>query len=43
MITPEAVWGVDITELLPLRAFSTFSVQCRYDDETDELGLDRTA
>lgn len=35
--------GVDITELLPLRAFSTFAVQCRYDDEPDELGLDRTA
>lgn len=35
--------GVDITELLPLRAFSTFAVQSRYDDEPDELGLDRTA
>ena len=35
--------GVDITELKPLRAFSTFAVQCRYDDDPDELGLDRAA
>lgn len=34
---------MDITELLSLRAFSTFAVHCRYDDEPDELGLDRTA
>jgi len=27
----------------PLRAFSTFAVQCRYDDDPDELGLDRAA
>ena len=27
----------------PLRAFSTFAVQCRYDDDPDELGLDRGA
>ena len=35
--------GVDITELLPLRAFTTFAVQCRYDDEPEHLGLDRAA
>jgi len=35
--------GVDITEMKPLRAFSTFAVQCRYDDDPDELGLDRAA
>lgn len=34
--------GVDITELLTLRAFTTFAVQCRYDDEPELLGLDRT-
>ena len=32
---------VDITALLPLRAFTTFAVQYRYDDEPDELNLDR--
>ena len=35
--------GVDITELLQLRAFTTFAVQCRYDDEPEHLGLDRAA
>jgi hypothetical protein len=35
--------GVDTTDLLPLRAFSTFAVQCRYDDEPEELSLDRIA
>lgn len=35
--------GVDVSELLPLRAFTTFAVQGRYDDEPEELGLDRTA
>jgi HEPN domain-containing protein len=35
--------GVDITELLALRAFTTFAVQCRYDDEPENLGLDRAA
>lgn len=35
--------GVDTTELLPLRAFTSFAVQYRYDDEPDELSLDRTA
>ena len=35
--------GVDITDLLSLRAFSTFAVQCRYDDEPEELSLDRVA
>ncbi len=34
--------GVDTTDLLPLRAFSTFAVQCRYDDEPEHLSLDRT-
>ena len=33
--------GVDITALLPLRAFTTFAVQYRYDDEPEELNLDR--
>lgn len=33
--------GVDITDLLPLRAFTTFAVQYRYDDEPEELSLDR--
>ena len=33
--------GVDITALLPLRAFTTFAVQYRYDDEPAELNLDR--
>ena len=32
-----------ITALLSLRAFSTFAVQCRYDDEPEELSLDRAA
>ena len=35
--------GVDITDLLPLRAFFTFAVQSRYDDEPEELSLDRAA
>ena len=35
--------GVDTTDLLSLRAFSTFAVQCRYDDEPEELSLDRAA
>ena len=35
--------GVDVSELLPLRAFTTFAVQGRYDDEPEELGLDRIA
>lgn len=35
--------GVDTSELLPLRAFTTFAVQFRYDDEPEELSLDRTA
>jgi HEPN domain-containing protein len=33
--------GVDTTDLLPLRAFTTFAVQYRYDDEPEELSLDR--
>ena len=33
--------GLDTTDLLTLRAFSTFAVQCRYDDEPEELSLDR--
>jgi HEPN domain-containing protein len=35
--------GVDISGLLPLRAFTTFAVQGRYGDEPEELGLDRGA
>jgi HEPN domain-containing protein len=35
--------GVDVSELLPLRGFTTFAVQGRYDDEPEELGLDRVA
>lgn len=34
---------MDVSELLPLRAFTTFAVQGRYDDEPEELGLDRIA
>jgi HEPN domain-containing protein len=34
---------VDVTPLLPLRAFTTFAVQGRYDDEPDDLGLNRVA
>ena len=33
--------GIDIQELLPLRAFTTFAVQCRYDDDPEPLRLDR--
>lgn len=35
--------SVDVRELLALRAFTTFAVQGRYDDEPEELGLDRIA
>ena len=35
--------GVDASELQSLRAFTTFAVQGRYDDEPEELGLDRVA
>jgi HEPN domain-containing protein len=35
--------GIDVSELLPLWAFTTFAVQGRYDDEPEELGLDRLA
>ena len=35
--------GIDVNPLLPLRAFTTFAVQGRYDDEPEELGLDRVA
>jgi HEPN domain-containing protein len=35
--------GVDVNQLLPLRAITTFAVQGRYDDEPEELDLDRTA
>jgi HEPN domain-containing protein len=35
--------GVDVSQFLPLRAFTTFAVQGRYDDEPEELGLDRFA
>lgn len=35
--------GVDVNELLPLRGFTTFAVQGRYDDEPEEFGLDRVA
>jgi HEPN domain-containing protein len=33
--------GVEIAELLPVRAFTTFAVQYRYEDEPEQLGLDR--
>lgn len=33
--------GVGVGDLLPLRAFTTFAVQFRYDDEPEELGLNR--
>ena len=32
---------MDVSGLLPLRAFTTFAVQFRYDDEPEELGLNR--
>jgi len=35
--------GIDVNPLLPLRAFTTFAVQGRYDDEPEDLGLDRVA
>lgn len=35
--------GVEVKDLLPLQAFTSFAVQCRYDDEPEELSLDRTA
>ena len=35
--------GVDVSEFQPLRAFTPFAVQGRYDDEPEELGLDRLA
>lgn len=34
---------VDTTDLLSMRAFNTFAVQYRYDDEPEDLGLDRCA
>lgn len=34
---------VDVSGLQPLRAFTSFAVQDRYDDEPEHLGLDRTA
>jgi len=33
---------VDVTDLLTLRAFANYAVQFRYDDEPEDLGLDRT-
>ncbi|MCX5926693.1 MAG: HEPN domain-containing protein [Cyanobium sp. LacPavin_0920_WC12_MAG_63_22] len=35
--------GVEVKDLLPLQAFTSFAVQYRYDDEPEELSLDRTA
>ncbi len=35
--------GIEIKPLLPLRAFTSFAVQYRYDDKPEELSLDRTA
>jgi len=41
----EASWGWAALQCLdktmPLRAFTTFAVQFRYDDEPEELGLNR--
>jgi HEPN domain-containing protein len=34
--------GVETSELLPLRAFTSFAVQYRYEDEAEDLSLDRT-
>jgi HEPN domain-containing protein len=34
--------GVETSELLPLRAFTSFAVQYRYEDEPEDLSLDRT-
>ena len=33
--------GVEVSQLLPWRAFTVYAVQFRYDDEPDVLGLDR--
>ena len=33
--------GVDVSDLMLLRAFTTFAVQFRYDEEPEELGLNR--
>jgi hypothetical protein len=33
--------GVEVSELMPWRAFAVYAVQFRYDDEPDVLGLDR--
>lgn len=35
--------GVDTCTLRPLRAFTSFAVQYRYDDEPEDLSLDRNA
>ena len=32
---------MEIAELLPVRAFTTFAVQYRYEDEPEQLGLER--
>lgn len=40
MLLEEA--SVDISTLLPLRAFTAFAVQFRYDDEPELLGLERS-
>ncbi len=32
---------IDVNQLLPLRAFTTYAVQGRYDDQPEELGLNR--
>jgi HEPN domain-containing protein len=35
--------GIDVSELLPYRAFTVYAVQFRYDDEPEDLGLDRAS
>ena len=41
LLMPLQQSGVDTTDLLPLRTFSTVAVHYRYIDEPEELSLDR--
>ena len=41
LLLQELELDVNVGDLLPFRAFTTFAVQTRYEDEPDELGLDR--
>ena len=43
MLVSQQQAGVEAAELQPLRDFTTFAAQDRFDDEPEELGLLRTA